>query len=377
MPAPRPDRSPLRGPMLAGLAAACAFIAGAGVLAVFSGGEPGPAGAGADITPRPEPVITAEAAPYVPEAPSAPFDDGPADDVSLPGVADTETALGAPQTPAQIPARPDAPRAPLPGLFEDGPGGPLPVINADGRRPDEAYARAHAPRTGPVVALVVGGLGMSERLTAQAIETLPPEVTLSFAPYARDLQSWIDRARAAGHEVLIELPMEPFDYPNNDPGPYTLLAEAGAAENERRLAWLLSRGAGYAGVINYQGARLGAAQAPLARIFTRLEARGLTMFHDGAGRRPVIEAAGREAGARLVMADRVVDADPSPQAVEQRLLELEALALQNGSALGSGFAYPVTVEAASAWAEGLARRGYVLAPASHVARLRRADGQET
>ncbi|WBQ10297.1 divergent polysaccharide deacetylase family protein [Hyphomonadaceae bacterium ML37] len=373
MPAPNPDRSPLRAPLLAGLAAACVFIAGAVALSVFTGGEPGPVSAEADIARPPEPVILAEAEP-VPAAPDpVPFEFAVDEEVSLPGVSDTEAALNAPPAPAT----PTAPAAPLPGLWEDGPGGPLPMISADGRRPDEAYARAHAPRTGPVVALIVGGLGMSERLTLEAIETLPPEVTLSFAPYANDLQGWIDRARAAGHEVLIELPMEPFDYPNNDPGPHTLLADASEAENARRLAWLLSRSAGYAGVINYQGARLGAAPAPLSQIFARLEARGLTMFHDGAGRRQVIEAAGREANARLVLADRVIDADPSPESVETRLLELEALALQNGSALGSGFAYPVTVDAAAAWAEGLSRRGYVLAPASHVARLRRDDASGT
>ena len=373
MPAPNPDRSPLRAPLLAGLAAACVFIAAAGALSIFAGGTPGPVGAAAEIAPRPEPVILAESAPDMVEPDPAPFEFAIDEEVSLPGVSDTEAALNAPPPAATVRAA----SAPLPGLSEEGPGGPLPVIGPDGQRPDEAYARPHAPRTGPVVALIVGGLGMSERLTAQAIDTLPPEVTLSFAPYADDLQGWIDRARAAGHEVLIELPMEPFDYPNNDPGPHTLLADAPDAENARRLAWLLSRSAGYAGVINYQGARLGAAPAPLARIFARLEARGLTMFHDGAGRRPVIEAAGREANARLVLADRIIDADPSPQAVETRLLELEALALQTGSALGSGFAYPVTVEAAAAWAEGLSRRGYVLAPASHVARLRRDGARET
>lgn len=376
MPAPNPDRSPLRAPLLAGLAAACVFIAAAGALSVFAGGAPGPVGAAAEIAPRPEPVILAEAAPDIVEPVPVPFEFAIDEEVSLPGVSDTQAALDA-APPAVAAADARAPAAPLPGLAEEGPGGPLPVIGPDGQRPDEAYARPHAPRTGPVVALIVGGLGMSERLTAQAIDTLPPEVTLSFAPYANDLQGWIDRARAAGHEVLIELPMEPFDYPNNDPGPHTLLADASEAENARRLAWLLSRSAGYAGVINYQGARLGAAPAPLARIFARLEARGLTMFHDGAGRRPVIEAAGREANARLVLADRIIDADPSPQAVETRLLELEALALQNGSALGSGFAYPVTVDAAAAWAEGLSRRGYVLAPASHVARLRRDSARET
>ncbi|MDP1340887.1 divergent polysaccharide deacetylase family protein, partial [Klebsiella variicola] len=77
--------------------------------------------------------------------------------------------------------------------------------------------------------------------TAHAIETLPPEVTLSFAPYGPRLQEWIDKAREAGHEVLLELPMEPFGYPQNDPGPHTLLTGGNTAENISRLEWLMSR----------------------------------------------------------------------------------------------------------------------------------------
>ncbi len=204
----------------------------------------------------------------------------------------------------------------------------------------------------PTVSVIVGGLGLSQSLTERAIEVLPAEVTLSFAPYADNLQDWINRARADGHEVLLELPMEPFDYPNNDPGPHTLLVDASSQENTRRLVWLLSRAAGYTGVANYLGARLGAAEGPLSEIFSELEARGLSIFHDGAGRRAVLEQAGRQAHARMTIADRVVDSDPTPRAIDGRLLELEALALQNGSALGSGFAYPATVDTIAAWAEG-------------------------
>jgi len=69
------------------------------------------------------------------------------------------------------------------------------------------------------VALIIGGLGLNAATTRQAIESLPPEVTLSFVPYADGLQGWIDMARAAGHEVMLEAPMEPADYPSNDPGP--------------------------------------------------------------------------------------------------------------------------------------------------------------
>ncbi|MGJ3230670.1 MAG: divergent polysaccharide deacetylase family protein [Oceanicaulis sp.] len=373
MAGPSRDPSPLRGPLLAGLGAAVLLAGGAGALAWLAGGEPAPVvRASADIAaPAADPVLSIEA------RPADPFAQSPEDDLSLPGVTDTQTALAAAPEPAQTRRR--GPAAPLPGLFEPGPGGPLPVIAEDGRRPDTVYAKAFdGVADAPTVAIVVGGLGLSESLTRRAIDTLPSEVTLSFAAYSEDLQGWIDAARADGHEVLIELPMEPFDYPNNDPGPHTLLADASPEENRRRLLSLLARGAGYAGVANYLGARLGAAEAPLAAIFAELETRGLSVFHDGAGRRPVLEAAARRAGARVALADRVVDGDPDPSAIDARLLELEALALQNGTALGSGFAYPATVDTVAAWAEGLAARGYQLAPASYVKTLRQAEaGPET
>ncbi len=374
MPKPVKSPSPLRTPLLAGLGAAVLMAGGAGALAWLSGADPEPISASADIQ-RPEPIVLAAAEV---EPPADPFADAPTEGVSLPGVTDTETALAAPPaTPEPEPNVPDqrvGPRAPLPGLYEAGPGGaPLPIIAADGTRPDAAYAVDFEDAPGaPTIAVVVGGLGLSERLTAHAIETLPAEVTLSFAAYSENLQGWIDRARADGHEVLIELPLEPFDYPNNDPGPHTLLADAGESENERRLTWLLSRASGYAGVANYLGARLGAERDAMTHVLGLVEARGLSVFHDGSGRRVVLESAARQADARVAIADRVIDTDPDPDAVDRRLLELEALALQNGEALGHGFAYPATVDTVALWAEALAARGYQLAPASVLMERRQA-----
>jgi len=363
------DRFPLKAPLLAGLGVAAALIIGVGALTWLAGGPAPTISASADIAGQPQVLAAAE----INGAHGAPFSDGHADEVSLPGVRDTADALNAHDTGGHsaAPATPQAPPAPLPGLYENGPGGPLPIISASGERPDQAYAHEfHGSESVPTVSVIVGGLGLSQSLTERAIEVLPAEVTLSFAPYSDNLQDWINRARADGHEVLLELPMEPFDYPNNDPGPHTLLVDASTTENNRRLVWLLSRAAGYTGVVNYLGARLGAAEGPMSEIFAELESRGLSIFHDGAGRRAVLEQAGRQAHARLTLADRVVDSDPSPRAIDGRLLELEALALQNGSALGSGFAYPATVETIAAWAEGLDGRGYQLAPASFVMQIR-------
>lgn len=371
---PRFDKkpSPLRTPLIAGAGAATLCVALAGAAALLGSQSPPAVGARASLPERAvDGAVMAEAA--EPEIPTV-FAGTPAEDIALPGVAETEAALNAP-TPV-IEER-VAPQAPLPGLYEPGPGGPLPVISASGLRPDRAYARPFdGDPSAPTVAVVVGGLGLNRALTTEAIDELPAEITLSFVPYARDLQAWVDRARADGHEVLIELPMEPFDYPNNDPGPHTLLAEASDTENAQRLDWLLSRAAGYTGVINYLGSRLGANETAMSHVFGVLERRGLSVFHDGSGRRPVLEAAQAASGARLALVDRLLDANPEASAIDERLLQLEALSLQNGTALGLGSPYPTTVASLAAWADSLPARGYQLAPASFVSRIRTTQGSE-
>jgi len=249
--------------------------------------------------------------------------------------------------------------APIAALSAPGPGGPLPVIGPDGATAAQAYARPFTPDGHPRVALVIGGLGLNAKATRQAIETLPPEVTLSFVPYADGLQAWIDMARAAGHEVLLEAPMEPKDYPDNDPGPYTLLADARGDENAHKLDWLMSRASGYFGLTNYLGSKFVGSPTAMTGFTGVLKNHGLAFIDDGSASR----AGG---GIPRASADRIVDAQLSAEAVEQQFGALEAQATRTGRALGSGFAYPVTLEAAAKWAQGLSSRGYQLAPASAV-----------
>jgi polysaccharide deacetylase 2 family uncharacterized protein YibQ len=274
---------------------------------------------------------------------------------------------------ANRPAVQPLPRAPLAGLFERGPNGPLPIIAANGRTPAQAYARPFTPRAErPMVAIVIGGLGFNARTTTAAIDELPPEVTLSFVPYADNLQVWIDRARARGHEVLLELPMEPFDPDADDTGPQTLLASAPSQQNMTRLEQLLSRGAGYFGVTNYQGARFATSAQASAPVAQALRRRGLVFISSGIGQRTALSVEAQRAGLPITAADRLIDVRQEADAIDDQLLNLEALALQNHSAIGAGFAYPVTIEQVGRWAGDIASRGYQLAPASAVLNARAA-----
>jgi hypothetical protein len=278
--------------------------------------------------------------------------------------------VDAPEAPAR-PTTPPLPRAPFAGLTEPGPNGPLPIIGANGRAPAQAYARPFTASQGkPIIAVVIGGLGFNARATTQAIDELPAEVTLSFMPYASNLQSWINRARARGHEVMLELPMEPFDPEADDTGPQTLLASASSQQNISRLEQLLSRGAGYFGVTNYQGARFATSSQASQPVVQALRRRGLTFISSGIGQRTALSVEAQRGGLANTAADRIIDTRREASAIDDQLLNLEALALQNQSAIGAGFAYPVTMEQVGRWARDLAGRGYQLAPASAVLNAR-------
>ncbi|HEY2229531.1 MAG TPA: divergent polysaccharide deacetylase family protein [Xanthobacteraceae bacterium] len=99
--------------------------------------------------------------------------------------------------------------------------GPIPRIAPDGTRPAEAFAQPVKPmpdrQNTPRIAIVVTGLGISALGTSDALTKLPGPVTLGFAPYGGDLDRLAVRAPQGGHELLLQVPMEPFDYPDNDP----------------------------------------------------------------------------------------------------------------------------------------------------------------
>jgi polysaccharide deacetylase 2 family uncharacterized protein YibQ len=252
------------------------------------------------------------------------------------------------------------PAAPMAGLYAPGPGGPLPVIAADGRTPFEAYARPFHDNGKPKVALVISGLGLNARATQQAIETLPAPVTLSFVVYAEGLQGWIDMARQYGHEVLLEVPMEPENFPDNDPGPYALMVGASPAETAKKMEWVLSRATGYFALTHYLGSGFLADEKAYDGFAAAARARGLGFLDDGSASR-------RAGGLPRASADRVIDDQLTAKAIDQQLLALEAGALQRGQALGAGFAYPVTLEKVARWAASVEQRGYQLAPASALA----------
>lgn len=252
--------------------------------------------------------------------------------------------------------------------------GLLPKLGPDGATPAQVYARpAGPPPAGKIagrIAILVGGLGISQSGTADAIAKLPGAVSLAFAPYGAELERTVQRARGEGHEVFLQLPMEPFDYPDNDPGPHTLLTGPKSTDNIDRLNWVLGRFTGYVGIVNFLGGRLTSDEAALSPILRELAGRGLMVVDDGSSARSLLASSATRAQIPAMKVDRVIDTVARPDAIDKELAAIEAMAREQGVAVASASALPVSIERIARWAQSLEAKGLMIVPVSAARGLR-------
>ena len=247
--------------------------------------------------------------------------------------------------------------------------GLLPRIGPDGARAASVYARPAGSLPGGAapaarIAVLVGGLGLNAAITEGAVARLPEAVTLAFAPYGSDLEATTRRAREAGHEIMLQMPMEPLDYPATDPGPQTLTTAAKPSENLERLRWAMGRFSGFVGISNFLGGKLTGDEAALAPILREIGARGLVFVDDGSSSRSLVGAVAEQVQTGTARADVVIDPVRSADLIDRSLEKLETLAREKGFALGSASGLPLSVERIALWAQTLEAKGILLVPVS-------------
>lgn len=269
------------------------------------------------------------------------------------------------QTPA--PAQQEGPRFEQ-ALVEETEKGMLPMVAPDGRKAWEVYARPFEGDTKlPRIAIIMTRMGISRSLTEAAALALSPEISFSFSPAASNLDDQVAMAQRAGHEIFLDIPMEPFGYPANDPGPYTLLTSLSAVDNLNRLESMLGRTVGYAGVIGVKGSQFTTDEEALTPVLSVLKERGLMYVDSAATSRTIaLEIAGTIQLPRAV-ANANIDDNPAVAEMQRRFAALERTAQRTGYALGVIPPLPLTIDLLVAWSATLAERGFVLVPATAIA----------
>jgi len=314
----------------------------------------------------------------VPVANSEHSDDAPEDNPGLTITShippnEAAEAEGASEIPANIPQ--DMPQegislvaAPIDGLVMAGAHGPLPVLGPDSMMAWKEYARpAKGADDRPKIAIIVTGIGLNSTSSDLAIKHLPGQIDLGFSPYGKKLQHWMNSAREYGHEGFLMIPTEPLKYPENDPGPHTLLTGASVRDNLKKMDWLLSQVTGYVGVINDMGSKFTASEEDLMPILNDLNNRGLMLLDARSTRFSAAAKLARQISMPRAYNNLYIDNIVNAAEIAKNLTTLENTARTYGAAIGVARAAPLTIREIESWTQGLEARGIQLVPITAIA----------
>ncbi|NDV87567.1 hypothetical protein GTW51_12745 [Aurantimonas aggregata] len=252
-------------------------------------------------------------------------------------------------------------------LIEDSDFGPLPIRGPDGRRPFDVYAGASRGVPGTRIAIVVGGLGISQTGTMNAIRALPAPVTFGFSPAGNSLDRWMQEARRAGHELVLQVPLEPVGYPEIDPGPNTLTVADAAAGNFDALHATLASLTNYVGVMSYMGGRLTGETTAIEPLVAELGRRGLMFLDDASSLRSLASDTAALQRVPFAAADLTIDQTQDAATIRRQLDTLEQIARAEGSAVGVASAFDVSIATIADWIVQAQSRGIEIVPVSALA----------
>jgi polysaccharide deacetylase 2 family uncharacterized protein YibQ len=230
------------------------------------------------------------------------------------------------------------------------------------------------PRTkttgAPVVAIVIDDLGL-DRAHTDMVLALPPAVTLSLMTYADHVGDLANRARAAGHEILAHVPMQPLSS-HEDPGPHALTVAMDGSAVRATLAHDLDGWQGYVGVNNHMGSRFTADRAHMDMVMDDLRTRGLLWLDSRTTAASAGPAAAQAAGVPYVTRDIFLDNVETVAAVRSELAHLVAAAKAHGSAIAIGHPHAATIAALKDVLPTLADQGVTLVPVTEILRRQQA-----
>jgi len=276
-----------------------------------------------------------------------------------------EGALSVPITPTV-----DALPGVNPDLQEVTPGGNVPKIGADGTKPWRYYSRPFESRAGrPVIAVIVSGVGQNQNNSTAALN-LPADVTISLSPYAPDVSRWAIAARATGHEVLLDMPVQGADYPASDPGPLSLLIGQSMEVNLDNLQKIMGLAQAYSGFLLPQHEAFSSEVNEFKYLLQELNNHGLMLVLGSEPHKTETRDTVETTTTPTLIADKWIDEDPSQEAIQARFAEIEVLAKKRGYAIAVARALPLTLDQLREWSNTLAAKGMVIVPVTFIAKPR-------
>lgn len=218
----------------------------------------------------------------------------------------------------------------------------------------------------PMIVIIIDDMGVNRHGSADMVK-LPGPLTLSYLPYAEDLQAQAAEARAKGHELMLHQPMQPMRETAN-PGPNVLKTTLPDSENLNRLMLGLSSFEGFVGVNNHMGSRFTSNSEALSPIVREIARRGYLFLDSKTIQDSQGDKLAATYGLPALKRDVFLDHYEGLSDVRNALRQMERVAFSQGYAIAIGHPKSATALALKEWLPTLESKGLQLAPITAVAK---------
>jgi polysaccharide deacetylase 2 family uncharacterized protein YibQ len=239
---------------------------------------------------------------------------------------------------------------------------PSPAGREPGRLTIEPVSAPGASR----VAVIVDQVGARHDVF-ESLRDLRRPITLAVLPVP-PAAAIAREALRNGMEVLLDLPMEPYRYPQLDPGPGTLLMSMPEEEIRRLVSRHLDGLPGAIGITNHMGSRLTEDRARMRAVVEVLAARRLFLVDAYASNLSVAYDEAKRVGLRAARRQSVVDPARGEAGERASWDEVAGWAERRGEVIVLAPGRPLTVQLLREYVLRWEARGLRLVPVSELVR---------
>ena len=234
-------------------------------------------------------------------------------------------------------------------------------------KPRDPRPAPPAPVSAPRVAVIVDDLG-ARRDVFDPLRDIRRPLTVAILP-GLPLSQWTAREAAqAGMEVILDLPMEPYRFPEVDPGPGALLMAMGPQELQAQVGAHLASVPGAVGVTNHMGSRMTEDRARMRTVLEVLAGRRLFLVDGLASNLSVAYDEAKALGLRAGRRQIVVDHAAGEAGDRVRWDEVAWWAERRGEVIVIAHGHPLTARLLREYVPRWEARGMRLVPVSQLAR---------
>lgn len=257
-------------------------------------------------------------------------------------------------------------------FLKNTPHGKIPRVSDEGVTPFQAFRKPYSPPEQaidfPKIALVVVDYCLSEKNDKRVLDNLSSKVSLVLNPYCNNITQKGLNARDMGHEIWLGMPMETENYPVDDPGPLALKINLNVEKNLRLTQKIMASARQYTGMVALSKPVFIQSEPDFMPILDLIEQSGLGLFISNLKTPKFVETYTQASQVPFANADVHLDTKLKPYNIKSRLIELERIARQKGTAVGVLHPVPLSVNIVAQWANNLEGKELTLVPLSAISR---------